>query len=528
MHRLVVLALPLLLLVAVPARAADRTFDPEAAAKTIAPFIDERTMVVAHVDLTRVDVDTIAAWAVKLTKVKPEAIANQQKFMADAVKMLTKGGAKDIYFVLRAPKGGDPNDLGGRDDVLFAVVPVEPGADAGKIGEAFTTIFKGDKNIGVDTINKSVVVGLAVTRQRLKTQKPVARPEIAKAFTALGDGVAHAVVFAGQEVRTEIEKELKELPAEIGGGPTKVLTQGGQWAAVKVEAPPKFKLTVVGQGTDKDAAKALQQLSERFLKQFCDNIEFRLTDKQFQRLVPQPADGNRITLTVDEPLLTELVPPFMQAVDLAAKRAASMNNMKQLNLAFINVTSNTTTGDLPPVAIFDKQNKPLLSWRVHLLPYIDQLELYKQFHLDEPWDTEHNKKLIAKMPRTYANPFNPKLAEQGKTTYLAPVHKNAMFTGDKTILHFPADIPDGTSNTILLVEVEDDAAVIWTKPDDLKLDLKDPLKGLGGKDRAYFLAAFCDGSVYQLPKKIDKEKLAAYFTRNGNEKVEGPYKEKLR
>src|SRR5579872_2472151 len=219
MNRLALLALPLLLLGTAPARAADRAFDADAAAKAIAPFLDERAVVVAHVDLTRVDVDAVAAWIVKLTKIKPDAIAQQQQFLADAVKALTKAGAKDTYFVLTIQQRGD--------DSLFAIVPVEAGADAGKIGDAFTTMFKGDRVIGVDTINKSVVVGSAGTRQRLKTLKPVARPEVAKAFTAVGDGVAHAVLFAGPEVRAEIEKEVKELPPDIGGGSPKVLTQGG-------------------------------------------------------------------------------------------------------------------------------------------------------------------------------------------------------------------------------------------------------------------------------------------------------------
>ena len=514
MHRFAVVALPLLLLVTVPAPAADRTFDPEAAAKAVAPFIDERAVAVAHVDLTRVDVDALAALFFKLTQVKPEAVAEPQKFLTDTFKALTKAGAKDVYFVLTLQ---DPR----QGDVLFAVVPLEAGADAGKIGEVFSVLLKTQPMIGVETINKSVVVASDATRKRLKMLKPVARPEIAKAFTTLGDGVAHGLVFAGMEIRQEIEKEVKELPPEIGGGSVKVLTQGGQWAAVKVEAT-KFKLVAVVQASDKDAAQSLQKLAEKFVKKFAESIELPLSDKQLQRVLPQVAEGNRLTLTVDEQLVTDFVPSVTQAIGKAALKAQTSNNLKQLVYAFNNIASVTTTGDLPAVANFDKNGKPLLSWRVHILPYIEGGQLYKEFHLDEPWDSDHNKKLIARMPKVYANPFNPKLAEQGKTTYLGPVHKNAMFTGDKTILRFPTDIPDGTSNTILLVEVEDDAAVIWTKPDDLKLDPKDPHKSLGGKDRPYFVVAFCDGSVRQIPKKIDKATLWAYFTRNGGEKVTPP------
>jgi hypothetical protein len=175
-----------------------------------------------------------------------------------------------------------------------------------------------------------------------------------------------------------------------------------------------------------------------------------------------------------------------------------------------------------PVANFDKQNKPLLSWRVHLLRHIPEegVKLYQEFHLDEPWDSDHNKKLIAKMPDIY-RPANPKLAAEGKTTFLAPVHKDAMFTGAKQGVR-GQDVTDEPRQTILLVDVDDDAAVIWTKPDDLLLDPKDPHKNLGARYDGNFQLLFLDGSVRTVDKKIDRAKLWALFTRAGGEKVTVP------
>ena len=77
----------------------------------------------------------------------------------------------------------------------------------------------------------------------------------------------------------------------------------------------------------------------------------------------------------------------------------SVNNMKQIGLAMFNYACQYKT--LPPAYTTDKNGKPLLSWRVLLLPYMDEDGLYKQFHLDEPWDSEHNKPLVAQMPQTY-------------------------------------------------------------------------------------------------------------------------------
>ena len=132
----------------------------------------------------------------------------------------------------------------------------------------------------------------------------------------------------------------------------------------------------------------------------------------------------------------------------------------------------------------------------------------------------HNKKLIARMPRLFASPGNPKLAAEGKTTYLAPTGPNTMFPDLKGLKI--GDVTDGTSNTIFLVDAADDHAVIWTKPDDLKVDPKEPLKGLGFKYGETVLTLFVDGSVHALKKTIDKDTLRGLFTPSGGEPIQVP------
>jgi uncharacterized caspase-like protein len=218
------------------------------------------------------------------------------------------------------------------------------------------------------------------------------------------------------------------------------------------------------------------------------------------------------------------VPPVLvgPAVVSAAQLEAATSHLKTVGIAMFLQYSEARDGRFLPVASFDKQNKPLLSWRVHLLPHLgdEGVKLYKEFRLDEPWDSEHNKKLIAKMPEMY-RPANPKLVAEGKTTFLAPVHKDAMFTGDKQGVR-GQDVTDDPRQTILVVDVDDAAAVVWTKPEDLPLDPKDPHKNLSARygDRYQFL--FVDGSVRPVDKKIDRAKLWALFTRAGGEKVTVP------
>jgi hypothetical protein len=200
-----------------------------------------------------------------------------------------------------------------------------------------------------------------------------------------------------------------------------------------------------------------------------------------------------------------------QAEEAACRQ--SMKNLKTLGLAMHNYLDDY--GQFPPAAVYSKDGKPLLSWRVLLLPYLDQRDLYAQFKLDEPWDGPTNKKLLAKMPAIFS--FAPgKGKETQKTIY-------QVFTGTGTIFPSPnasklADITDGPSSTILIVEAAE--AVPWTKPADLTYDPKKPLPKLGGLTKRGFQAAFADGSGHLLKQTIKEATLRALITSNGGEVID--------
>jgi hypothetical protein len=173
------------------------------------------------------------------------------------------------------------------------------------------------------------------------------------------------------------------------------------------------------------------------------------------------------------------------------------NNLKQIGLAWHNYES--AYGNFPSNAL-NKEMKPLLSWRVQILPFIEENELYKQFKMDEPWDSEHNKKLIDKMPKLYA-PVRGK-ADSGMTFYQSFVGKNALIKPGQMLTL--AAIPDGTSNTFMVAESA--KGVIWTKPDDLPFDGKE-VPALGGMFDGKFHAVLCDGSVGLFKKGLNAETL---------------------
>ena len=205
-----------------------------------------------------------------------------------------------------------------------------------------------------------------------------------------------------------------------------------------------------------------------------------------------------------------LLLPAVQRVREAAGRSQSLNNLKQLALAMhCHMDAN---GGFPPAAICDKAGRPLLSWRVAILPYIEHQALYAQFKLDEPWDSEHNKSLIPLLPKVYTDPRLP--PQPGKTYYKVFTGGGAAFEIDKGARII--DITDGTSNTIMIVEGGD--PVVWTKPEDIPYDPKRPLPKLEIPGLGSIVLAFCDGSVRQLNNgRLSEKNLRAAITKAGGE-----------
>ena len=208
--------------------------------------------------------------------------------------------------------------------------------------------------------------------------------------------------------------------------------------------------------------------------------------------------------------------PAVRASREAARRGQCVNNLKQIGLALHNY--HEANGCLPAAATTDKQGRPLLNWRVALLPYLENQALYARFHQDEPWDSPHNLPLLGSMPRLFACPSDPTL-QPGMTDYQVVVGAETAFTPDFKPVRLE-DFQDGTANTIVVGESS--RAVLWTKPEDLPFDLTVPLAGLEGHHGYHvngFNALFGDGSVRFLKRSINSAILRSYLTRSGD----GPY-----
>ncbi len=182
-----------------------------------------------------------------------------------------------------------------------------------------------------------------------------------------------------------------------------------------------------------------------------------------------------------------------------ADRMQSGSNLKQIWKAM--KSYHDSHGHLPPTAAYGKDGQPLYSWRVLLLPFLGEEDLYSQFRLDEPWDSPNNKPLLAKMPLVYVHPTEGKPKEPYGTYYQVFVGGGAVFEAgpdNKPLTLRQIDAAQaglGTANTLLVIEAAN--PVPWTKPEDLIYNSDEPLPKLG---RFYpehgYVYLMADGSVH--------------------------------
>ncbi len=193
--------------------------------------------------------------------------------------------------------------------------------------------------------------------------------------------------------------------------------------------------------------------------------------------------------------------------DSFARRQLRTRQRQQLqNLTAAMLSWHSSYAAFPSADGREAFGMPGLSWRVHVLPWLGEQELYQRFHLDEPWDSEHNKTLIEQMPEMYASvkPETKGTPERKGTTSLHVLAGEGMpFSGDEApVLEA---MTDGAERTILVAVAGADRAEIWTKPGALEID-GDARKSLG-KVGEEILVGFMDGSPAILPADITDDAL---------------------
>jgi hypothetical protein len=511
-------------------------------AVTLARFVDDDTFFVGYVDVASLTAGEAPGELIHLGVDLPPEVQTRligPTILSSLVKQFQEAGGQGLYTVMGL---ADFNSVGGPVLIATTAVNRDPAEVERMIAGAIDDVANDEAQakllpvaakLKTRRVGGAILVGTESVIERYAERVATPRNDFLEPLVRMTDGGASvAVVFSPgsgfrrvvRELWPQFPPPLEKLRGELAD----------HWLRLefkaKTQAVPTAELTL--QTTDADAAETFVELI-RALPAACEQFK-ELGDKRehlgrtlqtIVDVVPVQLDGMRVVirLPTDEDDLAKLGDLTKQATDAAresTRQRERMQQFKEMALGMLNFED--AKKHLPPAAIRDANGQPLLSWRVAILPYLDtsDAQLYKQFRLDEPWNSPHNLALAKQMPAVYADPSYRELAREGKTTYQVPVGPGTIFDSEMGVTF--RDIFDGSSKTLLIVEVPPEDAVIWTKPDDWRVDMQDPLRGFSRPDRERIVAATSDAAVHALPVKMEPEVLRAMLTRGGKEVFDWP------
>jgi hypothetical protein len=481
----------------------------------VASFMDETAVAVARIDVsTQEPGATFATLAFGASWVPSHPGDWQSVFQ----KLLTAAGVRHVLLIIQAPtRLATSNQTSAIEAVC--VVPFDKPEAAKKFSAAPILYLEGS-SWHVATRGRYCLFATQTLLASALAKDHPPRPEIAPALAAAGDAPLALVVAPSPDQRRVLSSLLPALPAEQGGDLLRAWADQSQWTIAAYEPDKSFRLVV--RAASPQSAVELAGSLDAFLKGAVANIRaingVPVPFGPMLAALQQRVDGEQLTLTVDLQKLTPADNIFRQAAGsalAAVNRQQAMQQFKQIGIAFHN--HHDVRKRFPDAAIRDAAGKPLLSWRVHILPFLNEDALYKEFHLNEPWDSEHNKKLIERMPEVYR--LSDKLPP-GKTNIVLPVGAATAWPEGRGLA--VRDFIDGTSMTMLVVEADDAHAVTWTEPADFPYDSAHPAAGLGGHFGPGFVSGSADAAAHYLPLDTNPDTLRMLFTPAGKEPVSWP------
>jgi hypothetical protein len=477
-------------------------------ASAIENYLTDDVVGVFYLDLEKLDWEATVTAASALGFELEDEFANLGVEL-DATKMLVEklksNGVNQLYSLIRAESLGSQRSSW--------VIPLKAGSDpvaASAICKAFLAKAIPEWPLADKLTSQDGFILAASSEEQLealKINRPKSKRELREMWKELGNGSIGLVLFGNDDSRKIIRELMPSLPTPFENVSGETLANV-EWAGLAALLQGKTDFVVKASAADETTAKkieasllALNEVLEQSpqSKEYIPAAEMGFV---FGSLVPSRS-GNQIEISGKQ--LAKEQGRLSKALGLQVKaaraRAVSNSRLKQLRtfaIAMHNYESAHT--HFPAQGSFDDNGKALLSWRVHILPFISEkaAQLHAEFNLDQPWDSDHNIKLVEKMPRIYWDP-NPDSLENnqaGKTIFQVPAGNGMMFNGNQETKF--GDMHDGSSNILLMATLSSKHAIEWSKPVDWQVDLENP-KAMLRDGRTSIDVAIADGSTYRVP-----------------------------
>ena len=489
-------------------------------------FAQENTVLIAHVDFTKIDItQTLQTHRTLVETLLPALLSAEVPDVQEAYFVMNLQMPKNA-FVMIVPQTGNIDP-----EMLQQHLPTKA-VMTSKDGKYLLFSLTEDENVNLDSIIPAT---------------PMERPDFAEAFKAVDDAPIKIALALPGFVRKVVKDTAPKFPPPFEQLDIAASLAELRWLAVGID-PAKPTVNVTATMTSELAALNAQQVWQKAVPMVIENIDdfpalfsqisvpFVATPEikanivtnreRIQTLLTPQAAGKNLTVRWEKPQWDEI---FALAAPLFQEMAASgvdnterqqcAKNVRIFVLAFHNHHDNKN--HFPPPFTVDATGKPLHSWRVLVLPYLEQSALYQQIRLDEPWDSAHNKQFHDEMPAIFRCPANTLGNPNRDTVYCMVVGKDMIGVPDGKGISIEK-ITDGTSNTILIVERK--TPVCWMEPTDVLqehayLGVNKHEQGIGSEHRGVVVVGLCDGSSHFLKEEIDIKHLKGVLTKAGSESI---------
>lgn len=474
----------------------------------LSKLVERPSALVVDIDITKIDVEAAYTWVLK--RVGMENDPTQQAtipFVKWMVHVLKTAGVKHLYILVptRVISDGGPLVIIPCRDVaaveqLTALLPITAGADAVlKVRKQAELVMVGPQSV----LDRLTANNGGHGEARRDLLEPLSNPERKD----------HVAVFSLADVyRQELiaiwpDSLPPQAPFQLS---PRQLASDIQRISLSWNLPPQVAVEATIETVDAAAVERVQMVLKSVLSSASAQANGDEDAESIASILKSHREGHRIKLSLDEAAIDTLLAQG-KALAHIAHRSQTSNHLKQIGIAIHNY--HDVYRHLPPKYFIDRQGQPLLSWRVAILPYIEQAALYQSLKLDQPWNAAANQLPASVVIPTYADRDGN---APNKTRFRVPVFPGSAWDGEGPPKTF-RDITDGASNTIAVIHAPPEAAVSWADPAEWKISPDNPMQDVFG-DREEVMVMFFDASVRTLQRnELNNKKLAALLTIAGGE-----------
>ncbi len=455
----------------------------------VTPFLESSSVLLAKINLEAIDVNAILPLFSGISDAT--GLEAQSEMIRGFIDSMRGGGVSSVYVsaATRTPLDGGP----------LVIIPCQNPAVVNGLATVLVQNAPDPQSQKIHVGDEVVVVGPAVALDRVLARSGADRPDLILPLDE-PDLLDHQLVFAlPDELRQELTAfwpqtlSVSPLPDPIS--PRQIAEDVLRVVIGLRLVPSEDEVRLRIETTGTDGADRVKELFDRLL----------MSADDLSQVIQVEVDDDRVELRAQPDALARLTFTMLAPARDAARSQAKMNSIKQIGLAFHNY--HAAEKHFPPRVMTDSQGKPLMSWRVAILPHLDNAALYQAMKLDQPWNSDANREVSSTVVPVYCEG-----EDQGnKTTLRAPVFPGSLWDGDgppKSI----REIRDGTSNTIAIIDAPPSAAVEWADPQPWVISADDPMSDIFG-ERETVTVGFLDGSARVLHRdEMSNDQLKSLLT----------------